>query len=48
MAEAQRYSIDLKQMTQGRGTFGSVFARYEEVPQHLQAAVIAEYKEQED
>ena len=48
LAEAQRYSIDLKQMTQGRGTFGSVFARYDEVPQHLQAAVIAECKKQEE
>ena len=48
LAEAQRYSIDLKQITQGRGGFSSEFVRYEELPQHLQAAVIAEHKKQDE
>lgn len=48
LAETQRYSIDLKQITQGRGGFSSEFVRYDEVPQHLHAAVIAEYKKQEE
>lgn len=32
MSEIQRYSTDLKSMTQARGDFRSEFARYEEVP----------------
>ena len=48
LAEAQRYSIDLKQITQGRGGFTSEFVRYEELPQHLQATVIAEHEKQEE
>ena len=32
MSEVQRYSSDLKSMTQARGEFRSEFARYEEVP----------------
>ena len=40
LAETQRYAVDLKQMTQGRGSYTSTFLRYQEMPQHLQKAVI--------
>ena len=42
LAETQRYSVDLKQMTQGRGSFTSSFLRYQEMPQHLQKSVVEE------
>ncbi|MDD5127123.1 MAG: elongation factor G [Dehalococcoidales bacterium] len=48
LAEAQRYAIDLKSKTQGRGTFTMEFTRYEEVPAHIAQKIIAEaQKEQE-
>ncbi len=40
MAEMQRYAIDLRSITGGRGTFSMTFSHYEEVPQHLQQKVI--------
>ncbi|MXW28735.1 MAG: elongation factor G [Chloroflexi bacterium] len=40
LAETQRYAVDLKQMTQGRGSFTSSFLRYQEMPQHLQKTVV--------
>jgi len=44
MAEMSSYAIDLRSMTQGRGTFTLVFARYEEAPGNIQETVIAEAK----
>ncbi len=41
LAEVQRYAVDLRQITQGRGSFTIDFIRYEEVPMHLQEQVIA-------
>jgi elongation factor G len=38
------YAIDLKSMTQARGTFTMEFARYEEVPPHLSQKIIEEAK----
>jgi elongation factor G len=46
-AEILSYTIDLKAMTQGTGTFRREFVRYEEVPMHLQEAIIAEYKQED-
>lgn len=43
-AEMFEYSIDLRAMTQGRGTFMMEFARYEEVPANIAEKVIAEAK----
>ena len=43
-AEMFEYSIDLRAMTQGRGTFTMEFVRYEEVPQAMADKVIAEAK----
>ncbi len=41
-AEVARYSIDLRSLTGGRGSFSMSFSHYEEVPQHLADRVIAE------
>jgi len=42
LAEVQRYAIDLKSMTQGRGTYVMEFSHYEEVPAHVAQKIIAE------
>ena len=47
MAEMGTYAIDLRAMTQARGSFTMKFERYEEVPKQNQAKVIAEAKEEE-
>jgi elongation factor G len=39
LAEMQRYSSDLRAITQGRGAFSMHFSHYEEVPAHLTAQV---------
>jgi elongation factor G len=44
LAEVARYSIDLRSMTGGRGTFGMQFSHYEEVPAHIAQKVIDEAK----
>ncbi len=44
-SEVLSYTIDLKAMTQGSGSFQREFARYEEVPQHLIQGIIDKYKE---
>ena len=48
MSEMAEYAIDLRAMTQARGSFTLEFARYEEVPKASQAKIIAEAKENED
>lgn len=47
MAEVQRYAIDLRSMTSGRGTFEVRFDHYEEVP-HQEAQRIIEAAQRED
>jgi elongation factor G len=42
LAEVQRYAIDLRSMTQGRGTYSMKFSHYEEVPAHVTQKIIAE------
>ncbi len=44
MAEMHRYAIDLRSMTQGRGSFILEFARYQEAPANISAKVIEESK----
>ena len=44
MAEMSSYTIDLRSMTQGRGSFSCKFIRYEEAPQNVQQKVIEEAK----
>lgn len=44
MAEMGSYTIDLRSMTQGRGSFSCKFVRYEEAPGMVQQKVIEEAK----
>lgn len=44
LAEMTRYAIDLKSMTQGRGSFSMRFSSYEEVPAYLAEEVIKKAK----
>ena len=44
MAEMSSYTIDLRSMTQGRGSFTLKFVRYEEAPGNVQQKVIEEAK----
>ena len=48
MAEMSTYAIDLRAMTQARGSFTLAFERYEEVPKANQAKIIAEAKNDEE
>jgi elongation factor G len=47
-AEVARYSIELRSMTGGRGTFGMTFSHYEEVPQQLAQKIIDETKREKE
>jgi len=44
MSEMQTYSIQLRAMTQGRGSYEFRFVRYEELPAVLSPKVIEEAK----
>ena len=44
--ELLRYALNLRSLTQGRGTFVMEFDHYEEVPAHLSQKIIAEKKAQ--
>lgn len=44
MGEMSSYAIDLRSMTQGRGSFTMRFERYEEAPAVIQAKIIEEAK----
>jgi len=44
MAEMFKYAIDLRSMTQARGSFKMEFARYEEVPANISEKIIEEAK----
>ncbi|MBC7230230.1 MAG: elongation factor G [Actinobacteria bacterium] len=46
MAEMLRYSIDLRSITGGRGTFRMSLSHYEEVPSHIAAKIIEAAKEE--
>jgi elongation factor G len=46
-SEMMRYTIDLKAMTQGRGTFSTKFIGYEEVPGRLSESLVAQLKAQQ-
>ena len=48
MAEMGSYAIDLRAMTQARGSFTLEFVRYEEVPKGNQAKIIADAKANEE
>jgi elongation factor G len=40
LSEVQRYSADMRSITQGRGVFSMEFSHYEEVPAHLAQKII--------
>ncbi len=42
LAEILRYAIDLKSITQGRGSYTTEFSHYEEVPLHIAQKIMAE------
>ncbi len=42
LAEMQRYSIDLRSMTQGRGFYSMTLSHYEPVPSHIAEPIIAQ------
>ena len=42
LAEIQRYAIDLRSITQGRGSYTVEFSHYEEIPPHAAQKIIAE------
>lgn len=44
MSEILRYATDLRSLTQGRGSFVSIFSHYEEVPAMIAEKIIAETK----
>jgi elongation factor G len=44
LAEMQRYSTDLRSLTQGRGIYEMKFERYAQVPSQLAQAIIAKHK----
>ena len=44
IGEMSSYAIDLRSMTQGRGSYSLKFVRYEEVPQMNQATIIEDAK----
>ena len=48
MGEMVSYAIDLRSMTQGRGSYAMNFVRYEEVPQMNQQKIIDDAKEAEE
>ncbi len=43
-AEMMRYAIDLRSLTQGRGTFSMEFNQYEEVPDKLSETLVSKLK----
>lgn len=47
LAEMQKYAIELRAMTKGRGSYTQVFERYEQVPQNLSERIIAQAEKAE-
>ena len=48
LKEMQKYAIDLRSMTQGRGLFTMEFDHYEEVPENIAAEIIEEARKQKE
>ena len=45
-AEMQRFALDLRSITQGRGSFTTRFSHYEELPQHLARPLIDSWQKE--
>ncbi len=48
LAEIFRYSIDLRSLTQGRGTFTMKFSHYEEIPSQIAQDIIEKAKQESE
>ena len=48
MAEMSSYAIDLRSMTQGRGSFTLDFVRYAEAPANVQQKIIEDAKKESE
>jgi elongation factor G len=48
MAEMQRYAIDLRSMTQGRGLYTMTLSHYEPTPAHIAEQVVAQAKREHE
>ncbi len=46
--EMLRFALDLRSITQGRGSFSQKFSHYEEMPAHLAKAIIEEFQKQHE
>jgi elongation factor G len=46
--EMLRFALDLRSITQGRGTFQKKFSHYDEMPAHLAKAIIEEFQKQHE
>lgn len=47
-SEMLRFALDLRSITQGRGSFGMKFTHYEEMPAHLAKGIIEEFQKQHE
>ena len=48
LSEVQRYSTDLRSITQGRGSFTMTFDHYEEVPNHIAVVIVEKAKKDKE
>jgi elongation factor G len=48
LAEMQRYAIELRSITQGRGVYSMKFSHREPVPSHIAEAIIAQAKRERE
>jgi elongation factor G len=46
--EMLRFALDLRSITQGRGTFQQKFSHYDEMPAHLAKAIIEDFQKQHE
>jgi elongation factor G len=47
-SEMLRFALDLRSITQGRGSFSKKFSHYDEMPAHLAKAIIEEFQKQHE
>ena len=47
-SEMMRFALDLRSITQGRGTFSKKFSHYDEMPAHLAKGIIEEFQKQHE
>ena len=47
-SEMLRFALDLRSITQGRGSFAKKFDHYEEMPAHLAKGIIEEFQKQHE